>query len=80
MTRSILINISMPVVFPARTCNTGEWSFLAGIPSLDQEFSFITLTLSWGDFPGGLVVKTLPWNAGDMGSIPGQWESPHAPS
>ena len=26
---------------------------------------------SW-DFPGGPVVKNLPYNAGDMGSIPGQ--------
>ena len=25
-----------------------------------------------GDFPGGPVVKNLPSNAGDMGSIPGQ--------
>ena len=24
-----------------------------------------------GDFPGGPVVKTLPCNAGDVGSIPG---------
>ena len=24
-----------------------------------------------GDFPGGLVVKNLPSNAGDAGSIPG---------
>ena len=24
-----------------------------------------------GDFPGGLVVKNLPSNAGDMGLIPG---------
>ena len=24
------------------------------------------------DFPGGLVVKNLPCNAGDMGSIPGR--------
>ena len=23
------------------------------------------------DFPGGPVVKNLPYNAGDMGSIPG---------
>ena len=32
-----------------------------------------------GDFPGGPVVKTLPPNAGDTGSIPG-WgaKSPHA--
>ena len=30
----------------------------------DQEFCF-------GDFPGGAVVKNLPANAGDTGSIPG---------
>ena len=29
------------------------------------------LTFDW-DFPGGPVVKTLPSNAGGMGSIPGQ--------
>ena len=27
---------------------------------------------SLGDFPGGPVVKTLPSNAGGVGSIPGQ--------
>ena len=29
---------------------------------------------SWGywDFPGGSVVKTLPFNAGDVDSIPGE--------
>ena len=32
-----------------------------------------------GDFPGGPGVKNLPWNAGDMGSIPGQGtKTPHA--
>ena len=32
-----------------------------------------------GDFPGGPVVKTLPSNTGDVGSIPG-WggKIPHA--
>ena len=31
------------------------------------------------DFPGGPVVKTLPSNAGDVGSIPGQrTKKPHA--
>ena len=29
-------------------------------------------------FPGGSVVKTLPANVGDMGSIPGAWKIPHA--
>ena len=32
-----------------------------------------------GDFPDGPVVKNLPCNAGDMGSIPGQGTKiPHA--
>ena len=26
----------------------------------------------WGGFPGGPVVKNLPSNSGDVGSIPGQ--------
>ena len=28
------------------------------------------------DFPGGLEVKAFAWNAGDLGSIPGQGRSP----
>ena len=33
----------------------------------------------WMDFPGGPVVKNLPANAGDMGSIPGlRTKIPHA--
>ena len=28
-----------------------------------------------GDIPGGPVVKTLPCNAGDVGSVPGRGES-----
>ena len=32
-----------------------------------------------GDFPSGPVVKNLPYNAGDVGSIPGQGTKiPHA--
>ena len=30
-----------------------------------------TMLKKKGDFPGGPVVKNLPANAGDMGSIPG---------
>ena len=30
----------------------------------------------WLDFPGGSVVKNLPANAEDMGSIPGLGRSP----
>ena len=29
-----------------------------------------------GGFPGGLMVKTLPSNAGGVGSVPGQSEGP----
>ena len=32
----------------------------------------------WWDFPGGAVVKNLPANAGDTGSIPGLGRS-HMP-
>ena len=33
----------------------------------------------FGDFPGGPVVKNLPSNAGDVGSIPGQGiKTPHS--
>ena len=33
----------------------------------------------WRDFPVGPVVKTLPSNAGDVGSVPGQGSKvPHA--
>ena len=31
------------------------------------------------DFPGGPVVKKLPFNEGDSGSIPGQELRPHMP-
>ena len=35
---------------------------------------------SFRDFPGGPVVKNLPFNAGDMGLIPGQGAMiPHGP-
>ena len=37
------------------------------------------LKLNGWDFPGGPVVKNLPYNAGDTGSIPGQGTKiPHA--
>ena len=38
------------------------------------ELKYITtveLKSGGGDFPGGAVVKSLPTNAGDTGSIPG---------
>ena len=37
-----------------------------------------TMLKKKGDFPGGPVVKNLPANAGDMGSIPGPGRS-HRP-
>ena len=36
---------------------------------------FVIILLYWG-FPGNSVVKNLPPNAGDMGSIPGLGRSP----
>ena len=35
-----------------------------------NKFNFIKIGSFW-DFPGGPMVKNLPANAGDMGSIPG---------
>ena len=43
-----------------------------------NEWILILILLSngaWG-FPGGLMVKNLPANAGDSGSIPGSGRSP----
>ena len=43
--------------------------------------SFTIKNYNYLDFPGGPVVKNLPANAGDMGSIPGlgrfqvQWDN-----
>ena len=34
------------------------------------------IEIKFRGFPGGSVVKNLPVNAGDMGSIPG-WERSH---
>ena len=44
-------------------------------------FFFQISKLNYRDIPGGPVVRTLPSNAGDMGSIPGQGTKiPHAPA
>ena len=40
---------------------------------IDTQNVFLTLCLG---FPGGSVVKNLPVNAGDSGSIPGLGRSP----
>ena len=44
------------------TCHEGDWG------SIPQEGA--------RNFPGGAVVKNLPANAGDMGSVPGSGRSP----
>ena len=55
--------------------------WLAEGSDVDQQFLAIryfkikVCTLLWG-FPGGSVVKNLPTNAGDWGSIPGSERSP----
>ena len=51
-------------------------------PLLNLSLTVINLFLSFkniGDFPGGPVVRNPPYNAGDVGSIPGQGTKiPHA--
>ena len=37
-----------------------------------MQWFFCSFKYQDGDFPGGPVVKNLPYNAGDVGSIPGQ--------
>ena len=37
---------------------------------------FLSLAILLGGLPGGSVVKNLPANAGDIGSIPGSGRSP----
>ena len=45
----------------------------------DYGVSFPKYKIQFRDFPGGPVVKNLPSNAGDKGSIPGQGTKiPHA--
>ena len=39
-------------------------------------FCSLTYRLYRLGFPGGLEVKESPWNAGDLGSIPGSGKSP----
>ena len=41
-----------------------------------REVSFYVFKSGNRDFPGSAVVKNLPANAGDMGSIPGPGISP----
>ena len=56
---------------------TNQWKRNRNLPDLGFYDRFSVKTS--GDFPGGAVVKNLPSNAGDMGSIPG-WGTkiPHA--
>ena len=66
-------------IFPASTwfCNGKErlpsWvhSFIHNVHLVNIHWASAT----WG-FPGGSVVKNLPSNAGDAGSIPGSGRSP----
>ena len=47
---------------------------LVSYRSLDKTMAEVRST-TWRDFPGGAVVKNLPANAGDTGSIPGPGRS-----
>ena len=46
------------------------------IPKFYQYYKIYCANIFIGVFPGGTVVKNLPANAGDLGSIPGSGRSP----
>ena len=48
------------------------WAILCGVAKSQTEHTCRFLKHHCGDFPGGPVVKNLPCNTGDMGSILGQ--------
>ena len=47
------------------------WCTFKGIPYGARREKKSTAEIGFWDFPGGVVVKNLPANAGDTGSIPG---------
>ena len=59
---------SIHEIFPARVLEWGAIAFSAR--SVNTQLTFLLC------FPGGSVVKNLPANAGDTGSIPGLGRSP----
>ena len=63
-----------PVFWPGEFY--GLYSPLGGKESdTNEKFSLTSLS---GGFPGGSVVKNLPANAGDTGSVPGSGKFPGA--
>ena len=57
--------------------NLGWWTSKPVVILLSHDIEYIIRNVDQ-DFPGGAVVKNLPANAGDMGSIPGPGRS-HMP-
>ena len=57
----------------SKTRKTCQITYL--INNLYQEYIENSQNSVRGDFPGGTVVKNLPANAGNMGSIPGPGRS-----
>ena len=51
-----------------------KYNKVMNITKKKQTHRYKEQTSGW-DFPGGAVVKNLPANAGDMGSIPGPGRS-----
>ena len=52
-----------------RSCRASATVFWKSCGAWNSMFWF---KKPWKDFPGGPVVKNLPCNAGDLGSIPGR--------
>ena len=74
---SSTINIkSSPPSFPLVTPNKVLRSNFYFSPIMLSCLKSLVVPIVFGSFPGGSVVKSMPANAGDVGSIPGSGRSP----
>ena len=79
-----IVQLSHPYMTTGKTIALTRWTFVGELMSLlFMPLSWAVLVRLWVQtlrmqdqgFPGGSVVKNLPANAGDMGSIPGPQRS-----
>ena len=69
-------NLTSPTVDLGQQVATRLWGLLGHSYAIPGEVSNLEMPPSDLGFPGGLVVKNLPANAGDSSSIPGSERSP----
>ena len=69
-----------PISFPGNPPSGGGKLFTLHLFSIIQILNYVHFSKRLlRDFPGGPMVKNPPFNAGDVGSIPGQGTKiPHA--